>query len=98
MKRWTALCCWLVVSLTLLSGTAMAQSQSTLLPPQCADKTGARLDQCVRDLTAPSGNGQFAPIDAKTDLRMLLNCNMVNPADQGFCIARNEIILECRKP
>ena len=27
-----------------------------------------------------------------------MNCNMVNRADQGFCIAHNEIALECGKP
>jgi hypothetical protein len=82
----------------LWSTAPLAQAQSTLLPPQCAGKTGAQLDQCVRDLTAPTGVEVFEPIEAKTDLRALLNCNMVNRADQGFCIARNEIILECRKP
>ena len=40
----------------------------------------------------------FEPSDAKPDPRTLLNCNILIPADQGFCIARNEIILECRKP
>jgi hypothetical protein len=82
----------------LLSSIAAIAAPSTLLPPQCAGKTGAELDLCVRDLTAPTGVEVFVPIEAKPDPRTLLNCNLVNPADQGFCIARNEIILECRKP
>lgn len=87
-----------LVAIMLWSTAALAQAQSTLLPPQCAGKTGAQLDQCVRDLTAPTGVEIFEPIEQKTDPRALLNCNMINRADQGFCIARNEIILECRKP
>jgi hypothetical protein len=77
---------------------ATAADRSTLLPPQCAGKTGAALDECVRDLTAPTGVDVFEPREAKPDPRTLLNCNLLNPADQGFCIARNEIIIECRKP
>ena len=82
----------------LLWPLAAIAAPSTLLPPECAGKTGAALDQCVRDLTAPTDVGVFEPIEAKPDTRMLLNCNTLIPADQGFCIARNEIILECRKP
>lgn len=76
---------------------SIAHAQSTLLPPECAGKTGNHLDQCVRDLTPPTGNGQFEPLEPKANPRVLLNCNVVHSADQGFCIARNEIILECRK-
>ena len=85
-------------AVTLWSMGALAQAQSTLLPPQCAGKTGAQLDQCVRDLTAPTASEHFEFIQPKTDPKALLNCNMLNRADQGFCIARNEIIIECRKP
>jgi hypothetical protein len=81
-------------------GTTLAADQgpSTLLPPQCKGKTGAELDQCVRDLTAPSGVEIFEPIERKTDPRALMNCNMINRADQGYCIARNEIVITCRAP
>jgi hypothetical protein len=81
----------------LLWPLAAPAAPSTLLPPQCAGKTGASLDECVRDLTAPTGVDVFEPSEAKPDPRTLLNCNILIPADQGFCIARNEIILECRK-
>ena len=76
---------------------ASAQTQSTLLPPECKGKTGGALDQCVRELTAPSSSEFFEAYEEKADPSALLNCNLINRADQGFCIARNEIILECRK-
>ena len=82
----------------LLLAIAAAHAQSTILPPACFGKTGAELDQCVRDLTAPAGTETFEPIERKADPRSLLNCNVVDRADQAFCIARNEIILECRTP
>ena len=85
-------------AIALFSTAAMAQGQSTLLPPECKGKTSAALDQCVRELTVPTGSEFFEPIEQKTDPRALLNCNLINRADQGFCISRNEIILECRKP
>jgi len=68
---------------------AADQAPSTLLPPECKGKTGTELDQCVRDLTAPSAVETFEPIMRKTDPRALMNCNMINRADQGYCIARN---------
>ena len=76
---------------------ATAHAQSTLLPPACAGKTGAQLDQCVRDLTLPTGPDRFEPAaQLPPDPSQLLNCLMVNRADENFCIWRNEIILECR--
>ena len=69
-----------------------------MLPPACAGKTGAQLDLCVRDIFLPTGPEVFEATEQKTDPRRLLNCLMVNRADEGFCIARNEIILECRTP
>ena len=87
-----------LAAILLCPANAIAQPQSTLLPPQCAGKTGAQLDQCVRDLTAPTASEHFEFIQPKTDPRAILNCSMLNHADQGFCIARNEIIIECRKP
>ena len=73
-------------------------AQSTLLPPECAGKTGAQLDQCVRDLAQPSNTGAFEPLEQKPDPRQLLNCLTANPADEGFCIARNRVILNCVNP
>ncbi|MEO8441836.1 MAG: hypothetical protein ABI547_05070 [Betaproteobacteria bacterium] len=93
--RWCAIAGTCAALLYPIAATA---APSTLLPPECAGKTGAALDQCVRDLTAPTGVDVFEPIEAKPDPRTLLNCNLLISADQGFCIARNEIILECRKP
>lgn len=80
--------CWLYA--------AGASAQTTLTPPECAGKTGQQLDQCVRDITQPSTFGSFEPYEQKPDPSQLLNCLMVNRADEGFCIARNEIILACR--
>jgi hypothetical protein len=75
---------------------AIAQPQSRLVPPQCAGKSGALLDQCVRDLTEPTGAERFEPAERKINPNAMINCNTANRADQGFCIARNEIIAECR--
>jgi hypothetical protein len=75
-----------------------AQAPSTLLPPACAGKSGAQLDQCVRDLTTPTNVEAFEPGEQKPNPAALMNCNLVNRADQGFCIAHNEIALECGKP
>ncbi len=87
-----------VCSLMIGSFPVFAQQPSTLLPPACAGKSGAQLDQCVRDLTAPSNVDSFEPIEQKPNPAALMNCNLVNRADQGFCIAHNEIALECGKP
>ena len=77
----------------------IAADQSTLLPPQCAGKTGGALDQCVRDLTSTTPIEQIGEQEqAKPNPAALMNCNIVNRADQGFCIAHNEIVLECRLP
>ncbi len=95
MKRLGLSGCTLVV-LSLCA--AAAHAQSTLLPPECAGKTGQQLDQCVRDITQTMNFGGFEPTEQKADPRQLLNCLTVNRADEGFCIARNEIILECRNP
>lgn len=75
---------------------ATAPAQSTLLPPECAGKTGQQLDQCVRDITQTINFGGFEAFEQKPDPSQTINCLMVNRADEGFCIARNEIILECR--
>ena len=94
MKRAGLFGCALILSLHSTTGNA----QTTLLPPACAGKTGAQLDQCVRDITLPMGPEILELTEQKADPRQLLNCLMVNRADEGFCIARNEIILECRNP
>ena len=75
---------------------AAASAQTTLMPPECAGKTGVQLDECVRNITQPSVFGGFEPFEQTPDPSQLLNCLMVSKADEGFCIQRNEIILECR--
>ncbi len=94
MKRLGLFGCALVLSVC----AAMASAQTTLLPPACAGKTGAQLDLCVRDVTLPMGPEILELTEQKADPRQFLNCQWVNRADEGFCIAHNEIILECRTP
>ncbi|MDB5808773.1 MAG: hypothetical protein JWN94_895, partial [Betaproteobacteria bacterium] len=84
-----------LIAALLLFASDFAHAQSTLMPPECAGKTSAQLDQCVRDLTRPTAIDQIEPV--VQDSSQMLNCTMVNRADEGFCIARNEIVLECRK-
>lgn len=88
----------LLIALVISIVAAASHAQSTLLPPECAGKAGAQLDQCVRDVTQPSNTGAFEPLEQKPDPRQLLNCLTANPADEGFCIARNEIVLNCSNP
>ena len=90
LKRWASGCAvlWLYA--------AAALAQSTILPPECKGKTGAQLDQCVRDVTQPATFDGAEPFTEKVDPRRLLNCLKIYRADESFCIARNEIILECR--
>lgn len=95
MTRLTPLVAVLMALATAIA--ASAADQSTLLPPQCAGKTGAALDQCVRDITVPTAIEQIEQEQAKPNPAAILNCNLVNPADQGFCIAHNEIAIECRQ-
>ena len=96
-KSWTGLAASVVLAAGLLWAPATpAQPQSKLVPPQCAGKSGALLDQCVRDSTEPTGAERFEPAERKVNPNAMLNCNTANRADQGFCIARNEIIIECR--
>src|SRR4051812_48714991 len=89
--------CALIAALLLLAAD-LAPAQSTLMPPECAGKTGALLDQCVRDLTAPSGAEEFQPLPPQPpNPSQMIYCAMVNRADEGFCIAHNEILIECRQ-
>ena len=76
---------------------ALGHAQTTILPPACAGKTGEELDRCVRDLTPPTGADPADATGRNADEAQLLNCKFVDRADENFCIARNEIILTCRK-
>ncbi len=67
-----------------------------MLPPACAGMTGEQLDRCVRDITLPQMTTRLEPSDAKPDPAQLVNCLKTVRADEDFCIARNEIVLECR--
>jgi hypothetical protein len=91
-KRW-----WLAGCAILWLYAPAAIAQSTLMPSECSGKSGAQLDQCVRNMTQSNNiGGAFQPAEQKADPSRLLNCVMVDRADEGFCIARNEIIIECR--
>ncbi len=98
MRQLTQMQWWGCAMIVPWLHVAAASAQSTLLPPECAGKTGAQLDQCVRDITQTHTMGKFEPTEQKVDPRQLLNCGTVNPADESFCIARNQVILECRVP
>ena len=67
-----------------------------MLPEPCIGKTGNELDQCVRDITPPQQVQRFLPVEPAPDPAQMVNCLRINPADQAFCIRRNEVILECR--
>ena len=71
-------------------------AQSFMLPPACMGMTGEQLDRCVRDITLPEITPRLEPIEAKPDPAQPVNCLKVVRADEDFCIARNEIALECR--
>jgi hypothetical protein len=75
---------------------AAGYAQNTMLPPACAGMTGEQLDRCVRDITLPQITPKLEPIEAKPDPAQLVNCLTTVRADEDFCIARNEIVLECR--
>ena len=75
---------------------AAGQAQTTMLPPACAGMTGEQLNLCVRDITLPQITPTLEPVEAKPDPAQLLNCRTVLRADEDYCIARNEIVLECR--
>lgn len=75
---------------------AAAHAQTTMLPPACAGMRGSELDRCVRDITLPQITPTLEPVEAKPDPAQLVNCRMVARADEDYCIARNEIVLECR--
>ncbi len=86
-------------SVILLSAVALcatyALAQHSMIPPPCAGKTGEALDQCVRDITPPL-TVRVNPVEPAQDPAQTVNCLRVHPADRNFCIARNEIIGECR--
>lgn len=80
----------------MMSLAAGVGAQSTLLPPACAGMKGDQLDRCVRDVTLPEMTTRMEPVEAKPDPAQPVNCRTVVRADEDFCIARNEIVLECR--
>ena len=75
----------------------IAHAQSTLMPPQCVGKTGPQLDQCVRNIAQPTTFESFEPTEQKINTREMTNCVTVNRADEALCMARNDIVIECRK-
>ncbi len=93
---WRGAACAIALSASIFATAACAQS--ALLPPECKGKTGAELDQCVRDLTQPSGKEVTELIELVVDPRQLMNCLKTVRADEAYCIARNEIIIECQRP
>ena len=74
---------------------ALVHAQSSLLPAPCVGKTGAELDACVRDI-APPLKPQLEPTPLVQNPAQTVDCNKVHRADQGFCLQRNEVIVECR--
>src|SRR4051794_36169907 len=77
----------------LFSLSVHAQS---MMPAPCTGKTGDELDRCVRDITLPMRSEKMDPIEHKPDPTQTVNCLKVARADEEYCIARNQIILECR--
>ncbi len=76
---------------------ATGHAQMSILPEQCAAKTGNELDRCVRDLALPQIVPKLEFVEPVRDPAQLLNCTKVHAPDQVYCVARNEIILECRR-
>jgi hypothetical protein len=74
---------------------AAGYAQMSILPAPCIGKTGEELDKCVRDLVPPLST-RFEPAETVPNPAQMVNCLKVDPADRGFCIARNEVIIECR--
>jgi|SRR5208282_1412653 len=85
---------WLAAASFAASGFAAAQS--SMVPPTCADKAGEALRECVRDITPLEKIEQMTPVKSAPDPAQPINCLQLLPADQAFCVSRNEIILECR--
>jgi hypothetical protein len=92
MKR-AALAGYAVLSLC----AAAVYAQSTVMPAACVGKTGAQLDQCVRDIAPSTGSDVFETTAPQLNPRQILNCVVVNRSDEGFCGSRNSVVLECRK-
>ena len=67
----------------------------SILPAPCIGKTGEELDKCVRDLVPPLST-RFEPAETALNPAQTVNCLKVDPADQLFCVARNEVVIECR--
>jgi len=79
----------------LLVFPVLVHSQS-MMPAQCAGKAGDELDHCVRDITLPMRSEKMDLIEHKPDPTQTVNCLKVARADEEYCIARNQIVLECR--
>jgi len=86
---------WLATALCLYATAGHAQM--SVLPPQCAGKSGDALDKCVRDIMPPQRSQRIEPVELQADPKQLVNCETVNVADRTFCVMRNQNILECRK-
>ena len=86
---------WIVVAASCANTASHAQT--SILPQQCSGKTGDALDLCVRDLTLPQIVPKLEFAAPVHNPAQLVNCTAVHKADQVFCVARNEIIIECRK-
>ena len=85
---------WLIVTCLLPGGFTAAQNST--IPQTCAGKSGEALHICVRDFVPSQQTEQITPAPISPRPAQLFNCLQVLPADQSFCIGRNEIILECR--
>ena len=81
----------------MLIFAATAPAQTTLLPRQCAGMTGDQLDLCVRNITLPQMVPTIEDVAVKPDPAQPMDCATVTRADEDYCIARNQIVIECRK-
>jgi hypothetical protein len=85
---------WLAAASFAFSGFVAAQN--SMVPPTCANKAGEALRDCVRDITPLEKIEQMTPVRSAADPAQPINCLQLLPADQAFCVSRNEIIIECR--
>jgi hypothetical protein len=83
-----------VLTATVTLAALPAAAQSSMLPAPCAGKAGEALDNCVRDITPFEPPRVYAK-ETAPDPRRPLNCKAVDKADMNFCVARNEIVMEC---
>ena len=81
--------------LALMTVPTLAQ-QVPGVPKACAGKSGAALDQCVRDNTPSQIVRDLKPVNNPPKRKEFINCEQVVPADKGYCVRRNEALIECR--